>query len=103
MIYNMHIKPNVVVIQMYVDRSIFAREICEDVVVSCSFKMRFLRQGSRIYFKHCLPIANERKLSGYDRSICDKCQEVQNSKDSDLYEYLHLLRLSLQIPLNVYV
>ena len=101
----MHIKPNVVVIQMYVDRSIFAREICEDVVVSCSFKMRFLRQGSRIYFKHCLPIANGRKLSGYDRSICDCdiCQEVQNSKDSDLSEYLHLLRLSLQIPLNVYV
>ena len=90
---------------MYVDRSIFAREICEDVVVSCSFKMRFLRQGSRIYFKHCLPIANERKLSGYDRSICDCdiCQEVQNNKDLDLSEYLHLLRLSLQIPLNVYV
>ena len=127
----MHIKPNVVVIQIYVDRSIFAREICENVVeisfflslyinsykfwnwhteafngnvmVSCSWKIRFLRQGSRIYFKNCLPIANEIKLSGYDRSKYDICQEIQSSKDSDLSEYLHLLRLSLQIPLNVYV
>ena len=74
-----------------------------NVMVSCSWKIRFLRQGSRIYFKNCLPIANEIKLSGYDRSKYDICQEIQSSKDSDLSEYLHLLRLSLQIPLNVYV